>query len=279
VTGINPSNMSMSRVATYEPCLSRGSIISAVDGVYYASPNGVVRAFGYVIEVISKQMISKDHWLDYLYVQTLRSARLNGAYYTWGSVRPGCFEASAFDPKSYLEDDYSGAYRGALMDFANQRVSYTTLYTSDPVLNVTTDPWTGEVFVLRKGKLYWNDLSSSNPHAPFKWKSKIFEMPNKRNLEAMRVYFGAPDGNVMSDAVNDADDDYDINMQYDDGDLAIARVYADGNLILARQLETSGEMIRLPSGFKTIYWQIEIEGIVPIYSIEIATSAKELMRV
>jgi hypothetical protein len=279
VTGTHPTNMNMTRVATYEPCMSRGSIVSGVDGVYYASPNGVVRAYGYVVEVISKALITKDHWLDYLYVQSLRAARVNGAYYTWGSVLPGCFEATGFEGTAFLEDDYTGARSGALIEFTNQRVAYNTLYTDDPILNVTTDHWTGEVFILRKGKYYWFDLSSSNPHAPYKWRSKVFEMPNKRNLEAMRVYFGTPDGNYLPDEVNDADDDYSINMQYDTGDLAIVRVYADDRLVFARQLEVSGDLFRLPSGFKAIYWQIEIEGIVPIYSVEIATAAKELKSV
>jgi hypothetical protein len=279
VTGVVPANMSMSRVATYEPCLSRSSIVSSVDGVYYASPNGLVRAFGFVFEVTTRTMITKDHWLDYLSVPYLWSARLNNGYYTWGSIRPGCFEGSAFEKSAFLEKDYTGAYNGALIDLNDPRISWMSLYNPVPVQSVFADYWTGEVFICREGGLvYWFDLSSTNPHGAYKWRSKIFEMPNKRNLEAMRIYWGKADGNSGTYPTVD-DDDYDINMEYDADDPALVRVYADGNLVLARVLRTSGEMIRIPSGFKSIYWQIEIEGIVPIYSVEIATSAKELSRV
>jgi hypothetical protein len=59
----------------------------------------------------------------------------------------------------------------------------------------------------------------------------------------------------------------------------LIRVYCDGVLRFTRELRTSGEIMKLPSGFKATYWQIEVEGRVRIKSIEIATSAKELIRV
>lgn len=54
------------------------------------------------------------------------------------------------------------------------------------------------------------------------------------------------------------------------------RVYADGRLVFTRELVTSGEMMRLPSGFKAQFWQIEVEARVKVYSIQVGTSAKEL---
>jgi hypothetical protein len=47
-------------------------------------------------------------------------------------------------------------------------------------------------------------------------------------------------------------------------------------LRFTRALNSSGELFRLPSGFKATFWQIEIEGNTQINSVEIATSAKEL---
>ena len=64
---------------------------------------------------------------------------------------------------------------------------------------------------------------------------------------------------------------YNPTAQY-----GIVRFYADNNLIATRELRRSGEQLRLPSGFKSDYWQIEFEGTVHVYSIQVATSAKEL---
>ena len=60
------------------------------------------------------------------------------------------------------------------------------------------------------------------------------------------------------------------------GSFGVVKVFADGRLILTKELLKSGEQIRLPSGFKAQFWQIEIEARVKVYSLQMATSAKEL---
>ena len=97
-------------------------------------------------------------------------------------------------------------------------------------------------------------------------------MPNRRNMEAMRVWFTLPDGVTTLNPVRNTNQTQTLaNDQY-----AIARVYADDRLVLTRELRTSGELIRMPSGYKSQFWQVEIEGRVNITGIEAATSAKEL---
>lgn len=63
------------------------------------------------------------------------------------------------------------------------------------------------------------------------------------------------------------------------GIFGVMRLYADGRLVATRQLVRSGEQWRLPSGFKAQFWQIEFEARAKIYSVEMATSAKELANV
>lgn len=61
--------------------------------------------------------------------------------------------------------------------------------------------------------------------------------------------------------------------------LGVMRLYADGRLVATRELKKSGEQWRLPSGFKAHFWQIEVEARVKVYSVQMATSAKELRNV
>ena len=56
------------------------------------------------------------------------------------------------------------------------------------------------------------------------------------------------------------------------------RVYADDRLVMTREIRKSGELMRLPSGFKADYWQIEFETVVRINSVQFATSVKELLK-
>jgi hypothetical protein len=278
ISGVNPASMSQSRLAFSEPCLSRGSIISTPVGVAYASPNGVAIAVPGQVTVASRSLIGKDKWLnpdEFLFVPSLRATALNGGYYCWGSVMPGCFEATAFDGDRFQQDDYTGAYKGAFIDLENVRISYTKLFNESPAFNCYTDTWTGETLIIRDGKVQWLDIAPNRTREPYIWRSKLFSMPNKRNIEAMRVYFDTfPDSPELNPVRNTASVQTLAADQY-----GLVRVYADGRLVMTRELREDGEFMRLPSGFKASHWQIEVEARVSITDIEFATTAKELINV
>ena len=278
ISGVNPASMAQSRLSFTEPCLSRGSIISTPVGVAYASPNGIAVAVPGQVQVVTRGLISKDLWNDstnYVQPSSLRAAALNGGYYAWGSVLPGCFESSAFDTAKFQQNDFTGSYRGLFTDLTNQRVSFTKLYNASPTFNCYADIWTAEVLMIRDGKVYWLDLGPTRPHESYVWRTKIFSMPNKRNAEAMRVWFDTyPTTPEQNPVRNTAPVQTLAADQY-----GLVRVYADGRLVMTRELRTDGEFMRLPAGFKATYWQIEIEARVKVTSIEFATTAKELANV
>jgi hypothetical protein len=274
VSGVNPANMAMSRISANEPCLSRASIVSSSQGVFYASPNGLALAAPGVVNIVTRDLITKDLWSDegpYLKVDSLRSVLLNGGYYTWGSVKPGCFQTDAFQPDAFLQEDFSGARSGAFIDFSNQRVSWVNLNSESPNYNCILDPWTGETFFIRDGEAQWLDLARSRPSQPYVWKSKRFELPNQRNLGAMRVRFQT---SATTPALNPVQVTSPATLAADM--YGIARVYADGVLRFSRELRVSNEIFRLPSGFKAQHWEVEIEARVKLLSIEVANTAKEL---
>src|SRR4029077_3521031 len=41
-TGVTPDTMTIGRISSNEPCISRGSIVGSGEGAYYASPNGLI---------------------------------------------------------------------------------------------------------------------------------------------------------------------------------------------------------------------------------------------
>jgi hypothetical protein len=143
------------------------------------------------------------------------------------------------------------------------------------VFNVYTDHWTGEVFIIKNGAVYWVDISNERPHSDYIWRSKVFTMPNMRNMEAMRVWFGTFSDTPALNPVPNAD----LVQTLAADQWGLVRVYADSRLVYTRELRTSGDMFRLPSGFKATYWQVEIEARISISSVEWATSAKELINV
>jgi hypothetical protein len=283
ISGVNPAAMSVSRMSFFEACLSRGSILSSPFGVVYASPNGLVIANPGLAQVATRGIFSKSDWLDpdqVAAVSRQRGSLVNGAYYAWGSRIAGCFQEDVFENTAFTQFDYEGAYDGLYLDINNPRVSYVRLVSDTPTENCFMDNWTGETLLIRDGQVLWMDIDPARVKSEYLWRSKNFEMPNKRNLEAIRVHINESDpvATPMTSEWYDTKSWDDTGFWYDTEVTVFGkvRVYADGRLVFARDIHASGEFMRLPSGFKATYWQIEIEARAPLKTIEIATTAKEL---
>jgi len=297
VNGSLPEHMTTAKVALFEPCTSRGSILSSPDGVYYVSPNGLILCSQGSAINVTKSLLTRDKWKKYTGEARLRAAWLGSAYYAFGSVSPGVFEPTAFANHtndvvpsgtstpgesgfdsgfdtgfggSYLvpmpdwvaQFDTTGAHSGILIDPTDQRIAFNTLTSEAPVFGVQNDPWSGELFVLRDGQVNWLDLTEINKSLDkFLWRSKIYQMPDKKNLGAMRVYFRTPEVASFEEI----------------SPWGVCRVYADDRLISTHNLMKSGELWRLPSGFKADFWQYEVEASAKILNIQIASSVKELI--
>lgn len=275
-TGINPSAISLSKLAAFEPCMSRGSIISAPEGVYYASPNGLVLVANGVAGLVTEGLIHKDEWNRLSAVATLRATRLANAYYAYGTARVGFAQPDAFQEDMVQQDDFSGSYSGILIDPTNQRVAFNTLSSEDPTANVFNDAWSGEVLLIRDDVLYRIDIADETyTRDVVLWRSKIFQPQDKKNFQALRIYFEVP---VWAPTLNATRNTSSPQTLAED-QYGLVRVYADGRLVMTRELRTSGELMRLPSGFKADFWQVELEHRVKIFSFQMATSVKELMKV
>lgn len=275
ISGVNPAAMAQSRIAVTEPCMSRGSIISTPQGVAYAAPEGLVLVTPGGATNLTREMITKDKWSTFLPLSNLRGALLNAAYYCWGSQQGRTFQQDAFQTDAFQDDDVTGGFTGAFIDFQNSRVSYNKLTTDTYAVNTFNDVWTNEVFVLKSGQLYWLDTGEARPHDSFVWRSKIFTLPNRKNLEAMRVWFETFEDSPTLNPVRNTN----LVQTLAADQWGLVRVYADGNLVMCRELRADGELMRLPSGFKAITYQVEIEARVRIISIELASAAKELLNV
>lgn len=273
-TGINPANMAFSKIATFEPCMSRASIVSTANGVFYTSPNGIILAAYGVVQNASLPLATKDRWLELVRPESLRAARLGPNYYAFGSTLFGCFDPGGFDNSSFEQTDYGGSFKGIFVSLTDSRVAWTNLTSTDVIDNVMTDLWSGEILLVHNGKVQWLDVTTDAYQGVYRWRSKQFQLSELRNLGAMRVWFDAtvndpsftlnPTRNVSTPQTLAAD-------QY-----GLVRVYVNGTLVMTRELRESGEIMRMPGGFKNVFYQFELEARVKIFNFEVASSVKEL---
>lgn len=281
VNGSSPASMSVTKLAGLLPCTSRGSIVSTVEGVYYSAPEGLVLMNSGGIVVASKELIRKDKWNSAVPTPTLRAVRLASAYFGYGSARFGVFEETAFDTDAFTQEDFGDARRGTLIDATSPTVAFNYMSIDKgqgPVSNVMMDAWSGEVFIIRDDKTYWVDIGDvTQPRRAYTWRSKIYQPSDRKNFQAMKIYFRVPPG---SPDLNPVPNDDQVQKLAAD-QYGLVRVYAgteEANLelVMTREIRISGEQMRMPSGFKFDYWQWEIEARVEILSLQAATSPSEL---
>jgi hypothetical protein len=275
LTGVNPSAVTEARLSSFEPCTSRGSIISSPTGVYYTSPNGLILVSNNGAVNVTRTLVTKDKWSQLVPLATLRAAMIGDGYYAFGSARFGVF-TDAFEPTAFAQEDFSGAFDGVLIDPTNEVVAFNTLTTEVASSNNFNDAWSSDLLLIRDGKVYRVDVTDPNPtFEPCKWRSKIFQTNNEKNLAAYRVYFDVP---PTAPALNPVRNTNLVQTLQAD-QWGLIRVYADGVLKVTRELRTSGEIMRIPSGFKADYWQFEFETRVKVKSLQVASSVKELLKV
>lgn len=274
-SGVNPASITTSKLAAFEPCLSKGSIVSTEEGVYYTSPNGLILVNAGYAQNITKQYISKDIWTDIVNEGKVNAGRLGSAYYAFASGVQKVFQDNAFQ-QDFVQTEVSlGSAEGFLLDPGNTNVGFTYAKDSMDIKSVRNDALSGEVLIVRDGKVLWLDLRPGYDTEPYQWTSKVFQTSSMKNFAAYKTYlYGNPDF-VFPNPPN-----YDINQVFDPAtQLAVVRVYADGRLVSAQEVRQDGELHRLPTGFKAQFWQIDFEGHVKIKSFQMATSVKELASV
>jgi hypothetical protein len=276
ITGVHPAAMTQAKLMSLEPCLSRGSIISAPDGVYYTSPNGLIKVARGVATNITAKLATKDKWQETVgnsALQTLRAGWLGGAYYGFGTTRTGVFDEHAFDPEAFVQEDLTGSLNGVMVDPNDQRVAFTTVDNAVECTHLYNDPWTGELFVIRNDTLYHINIADPEPlQETFLWKSKKFQVGKKNNISAVKIFFDTSSTTPVQNPTRNTSSPQTLAAdQY-----GLLRVYGDDTLVSTHEIRTSGEMLRIPSGAKYDYWQFEIEGRVKIRSLQVASAPREL---
>lgn len=268
-TGVTPDTMTIGKISANEPCISRGSIVSAGEGMYYASPNGIqlLNTGGttpYTVEVYEKEF----HY--YLEPPSWASAKYGTSY-------------AGFIKGPPLSSPDTGGYHGFVIDEVIPNATFTFLRFSTPsvpiqIINAYSDELSGQIFGLMTDKTVqqWNPPQSApgtTSLRPWQWKTKRFRFTMPQQFKAFMVVFDIPPEVTFTLGVRNTNQAqvFDPTSQY-----LIARVFADDRLVVVREIQMSREVILIPGGFKAELWEFQLEGIVAMRFFKVASSVKEL---
>ena len=254
ISGSDPAIMTTSRYSTIYPCLSKRSIVQTDVGVLYATHEGLATAsFTGGVQIATVAAHSPDTWNTVLNPATITAAFHDSMYF--GSHSTGSFfYRKGQDPQ-------------AIGDF----VDHTPIFTA-----TWSDPRSGYLYYVTgtSGDIVrWDD--PSQPYSGYTWKSKTFISQEPFNMGAARVvadYDGAAVSPVWSQ--------YDVawgsaNIAWAVVEPLTFKLYANKTLVFTTT-RASSDVFRLPAGYKTDTYEVEISGNVRVRSIHLGETPLSL---
>lgn len=160
VTGTRSSTMALTQSTVALPCRSRRGIVSALEGVYFPTTEGLVLIGPGGASIVTEQVISKKQWEEIYKPSTLKGYYSRGMY---GALR----ETDGFI-------------------LTREGVISTDGFTAPVTFG--TDNWSNNIWLIEDNKLrLWDDVAS--PRKAYRWRSKEFVLPRKGNLAVAQVFF------------------------------------------------------------------------------------------
>jgi hypothetical protein len=296
-TGIRPEAISISRIMTVAPCLSKRSVISSPQyGVMYASHNGLVRVTQTGIDLITRDIFDEKDWADFL---------------------PGTLTA-ALDDVNYTA--FNGFRTGFILDMSKGH--YIELGQPLDFDSIWTDRYSGEAMVAKANRVSLWDPPEGDP-TTWLWRSKKFDVPDPINIGAVQVRYNSavftnsaktiaslkawnaqrikqPLQPLCSAAIGSSRKVVDplldpeipqnrapaggspLFRSLDLGEIPTNlsfKLYADEELVFERALSEQEPPLRPPEGYKARSYQFELNGNVVVQSVGMAETAHELAAV
>lgn len=246
-TGNSPGNFTITQTQVAEPCISRGAIVTDLQGVIYSSQNGLVKTNYFQAEIITLDTMGKDTWLTAYHGATIIGARHRAQYIA-------------------IHSD-----GGFIFDGTDNKTGFVLLNALDNATSIWNDEFEGNTYVMIDGNVYLWDSATAD-HQTYQWKSKQFYSPAPISLGAAHVTSSPRVDDVLPP---------DPSGVLPDGVLARFRIFSGPDLVLImeRDIEKPTDVFRLPSGFRAFDWQIELISRVRINGVELASTMKELQGV
>jgi hypothetical protein len=307
LVGPAPDAMYLQKMESIQPCLSKRSAVNTVQGVMYASTDGLVLIDGSSNQgtIVSRAWVTKDEWL--------------------ARFAPQSIQASVY------QDRYLAFYTdelGFTVGFDDPVTGWTELQ-QEGVLAVDTDVLTGQTLIAKANGAALDTVNEWDgditQQLTYVWQSKPFLQTKPLNFGAIQLrgnFFGfsgslpiPPAQGIDRYQINDlaigggkrnlppgtppfvllpvADTPYyggSLNgppswlavgispiatKSAADPTALIVKVYGDGLLRWIGEIADE-EPYRLPSGYKAGRWEVEVEGVSPLYSLTLADTIKNL---
>ncbi len=276
-TATTPEAASPAGMNTYAPCVSKQSVVDIGGGCLYAGHDGLYLATPAGVRNITNDLYRNKEW---------------------SAMVPTSFKAAFFDQRYYaMHDTLDGSTSKIMMLDLSEPDSIVEIDERVDVLYL--NPLDGNFYMVKGNKIYAWNVDDTNRYLSY-WASREYQLPAPVNFNCAQVH--ADYGDILpintvilqenialladADDVNGALCAAPVNTFAVNGS-AIQPVpqetqrkvqfslRVDGALVFTKQL-SSDKPFRLPNGFKSELQGFAITASVPVHSVSIAQSEREL---
>ena len=258
VEGSDPAIVSISRLSARYPCTSKRSIVETSFGVVYATFDGlVVYSPATAAQLLTKAIHSSDSWSAALDPTSLVAVLHKEGYFASHATAAILYESATGD-------------RDSAPFFVDIDFTFTAAWH---------DKRTGRLYLVSgtAGDIYQWD-AAGQPPLDMRWRSKRFVLPDPVNMGAARVVaeYGTSLGSPFWDDIDTTWETTDIF--WDQADPLTFRLYANEAPVMVTTCGGS-DVFRLPAGYKTDTYEVEVEGSVRVRSIHLGETPSSLRKV
>lgn len=303
--GMSPAAVTLQKIDSIDPCVSRRSIATTLSGVYYASPQGIVVATAGQTQLATNALFTREEWQNYFSPTTVQAV-------------PYGLQYIAFDTSA----------AGFIFSPAEALAPLTTLDRFSNVGAIQIDAYSGDVYIVQGNQVRLWDPPASTPYS-YTWISKQFDLPKPVNMGAMKIKFNGGGYQVPASLLVDYTSFNAqritkplncLNLAPINGVRTMAGITGAGAIVAQIKSPLGGSPLfgigplqnvlgavqvtiyartpstqvwtamftwtvadertyRLPAGFKADGWQIQLIGNSPVYSFAMAETGAELQKV
>lgn len=284
--GVTPDTITLESVTDVWPCMSKGSVCSVGDGVVFSTKHGLAYVGASGSKIITTGIFAATDW---------------------GELSPDTMKCRSTNGRLYLLYKPAGNAQSQLLRIDMLENGMTTTLTGD-ANTLYVDPLNGDVYLVKKEVYLYDGLFGSRN--TFVWKSKQIELAEPFNLGALLIeWLGTMSVVEVQAAYALRNADISTNQVIITASVAVGALEQTGfntdpinggslinepsnpneglkytmfdryDNVLASKDITPGEVIRLPSGYKTDVISHQLSGNVRVRYLKVAETPSGLRQV
>lgn len=276
-TATTPEAASPAGMNTYAPCVSKQSVVDIGGGCLYAGHDGLYLATPAGVKNITNDLYRNEEW---------------------SALVPTSFKATFFDQRYYAMHD--------TLDTSTAKIMVLDLSEPDSIVEIDErvdalymNKLDGKMYFGKGNKIYAWNVDGANRYLSY-WASREYQLGAPTNFNCAQVHADYGDILPINTTILDANIALLTNADNVNGALAAAPVNSfaingsaikpvpqvterkvqfslrkDGHVVFTKQL-TSSKPFKLLPGFKSEVQGFSITSSIPVHSVSIAQSEKEL---